>query len=171
MKEVKLSKAMFAAGCFWGVQYQFQKIPGVVKTFVGYSGGKKEFVNPSYEQVCENLTNHAETVLVEFNPKIVSYEELVEKFWKMHDPTTENMQWPDVGSQYRSAIFYFSEKQKKEAFSSKRKMQNTIRKKVDKKIVTQIVKASKFYPAEEYHQDYVKQHGVNSCHIGKNPYL
>ncbi|MEK6890831.1 MAG: peptide-methionine (S)-S-oxide reductase MsrA [Nanoarchaeota archaeon] len=162
---MKTEKAMFGAGCFWSVEYSFQKTSGVIKTQVGYSGGKID--NPTYEQVCSDKSGHAEVVYIEFNPEIVSYSKLLDIFWKSHDPTTKNMQLPDVGSQYRSVIYYYSDKQKKEAEKSKKEIQKLI----PKKIVTQIVKAGKFYPAENYHQDYVKKHGVGSCHIAKNPYL
>ncbi len=163
---VKTEKAMFGAGCFWGVEYEFQKMPGVVKTKVGYSGGKDK-AKVTYEEVSTGETGHAEVVYIEFNPDEISYPELLDIFWRAHDPTTENMQWPDVGSQYRSVIFYFNDKQKKDAEASFKRMQNIIH----KKIVTQIIKAGKFYPAEDYHQDYVNKHGVNSCHLASNPYL
>ena len=116
---MKLEKASFAAGCFWGVQAAFDKIKGVVKTTVGYTGG--DFKNPSYEQVCSDKTGHAEAILLEFNPKIVSYEKLLEIFWKIHDPTTINRQGPDVGSQYRSAIFYYNDEQRITALNSRDK--------------------------------------------------
>ncbi len=164
-KKQMLQKATFAAGCFWGVEYQFQKLPGLKETRVGYTGGKIK--NPTYEQVCSDKTQHAEAVEIIFNPEIISYEKLLEVFWKSHDPTTMNMQWPDVGSQYRSAIFYHNAEQKRQAEKSLREIQ----KKIPKKIVTEITKASEFYSAEDYHQDYVKKHGENSCHIARNPYL
>ena len=164
---VKTEKAMFGAGCFWSVEYTFQKIPGVLKVISGYSGGKKEYKNPTYEDVCSDKTGFAEVVYIEFNPEKVSYSDLLAVFWKSHDPTTMNMQFPDVGSQYRSVIFYYSEQQKKEAKASLDRVQKLI----PKKIVTEIKKASEFYPAENYHQDYVKKHGVSSCHMAKNPYL
>ena len=155
---MKLEKASFAAGCFWGVQAAFDKIKGVVKTTVGYTGG--DFKNPSYEQVCSNKTEHAEAILLEFNPKIVSYEKLLEIFWKIHDPTTINRQGPDVGSQYRSAIFYYNDEQRITALNSRDKEA----KKYKNKIVTQIVKMKEFYPAEDYHQKYYLTHKV-VCHI------
>ena len=155
---MKLEKASFAAGCFWGVQAAFDKIKGVVKTTVGYTGG--DFKNPSYEQVCSDKTGHAEAILLEFNPKIVSYEKLLEIFWKIHDPTTINRQGPDVGSQYRSAIFYYNDEQRITALNSRDKEA----KKYKNKIVTQIVKMKEFYPAEDYHQKYYLTHKV-VCHI------
>ncbi|MBS3072443.1 peptide-methionine (S)-S-oxide reductase MsrA [Candidatus Pacearchaeota archaeon] len=162
---MKIEKAMFGAGCFWGVQYTFQKIPGVLKTEVGYSGGNIK--NPSYEEVCNDKSGHAEVVYIEFDPEKVSYADLLSVFWKSHNPTTINMQWPDVGTQYRSIIFYYSTQQKKEAEESLKRVQKII----PKKIVTEIKKASEFYPAENYHQDYVNKNGANSCHIANNPYL
>ena len=155
---MKLEKASFAAGCFWGVQAAFDKIKGVVKTTVGYTGG--DFKNPNYEQVCSDKTGHAEAIFIEFNPKIVSYEKLLEIFWKIHDPTTINRQGPDVGSQYRSAIFYYNDEQRITALNSRDKEA----KKYKNKIVTQIVKIKEFYPAEDYHQKYYLTHKV-VCHI------
>jgi len=151
---MKLEKASFAAGCFWGVQAAFDKIKGVVKTTVGYTGGNLK--NPSYEDVCSNKTGHAEAILAEFNSKIVSYEKLLEIFWKIHDPTTLNKQGLDIGTQYRSAIFYFNDEQRILASNSKDKEG----KKYKNKIVTQIVKAKEFYPAEDYHQKYYLTHKV-----------
>ncbi len=165
MKINKYEKAMFGAGCFWGVQYHFNKIPGVIKTETGYSGGKTK--NPSYEEVCSDKTSHAEVVHILFDSRKVSYEKLLEIFWRIHDPTTPNMQWPDVGSQYRSAIFYFNDKQKIIAMNSKKEIQKIIK----RKVVTEIKKAKTFYRAEDYHQDYIKEHGFNSCHIASNPWL
>ena len=155
---MKLEKASFAAGCFWGVQAAFDKTKGVVKTTVGYTGG--DFKNPNYEQVCSDKTGHAEAIFIEFNPKIVSYEKLLEIFWKIHDPTTINRQGPDVGSQYRSAIFYYNDEQRITALNSRDKEA----KKYKNKIVTQIVKMKEFYPAEDYHQKYYLTHKV-VCHI------
>ena len=160
-----IETAIFGAGCFWGVQYVFSKVKGVLKTEVGYSGGKIK--NPTYEEVCSNKSGHAEVVKIEFDPEVVSYEDLLNIFWESHDPTTENMQWPDIGQQYRSMIFYFNDNQREKAEKSKEEIQ----KQIPKKIVTEIVKAGEFYPAEVYHQDYVKKHGVGSCHIGRNPYF
>ena len=152
----KLEKAIFAAGCFWGIEAAFRKVG--VSTQVGYTGGS--FEKPTYDDVCSGKTGHAEAVLVEFDPKKVSYEKLLELFWKIHDPTQVNRQGPDVGSQYRSVIFYFSASQKKLAEASMKKEQ----KKHEKKIATRIVKASEFWRAEEYHQDYHGKHG-GTCRI------
>ena len=154
----KLEKATFAAGCFWGGQATFDKIKVVIKTTVGYTGGN--FKNPSYEDVCSDITGHAEAVEIEYDPKVVSYEKLLDVFWRIHDPTTINKQGPDIGTQYRSAIFYHKEKQKLLAIKSKEKES----KKYKNKIVTEIKKASKFYPAEGYHQKYYLTHKV-VCHI------
>ena len=146
---------MFGAGCFWGVEYNFNKVEGVNEAVSGYSGGKVD--NPTYEQVCTNTTDHAEVVLVDYEPDVVSYRELLQLFWEKHDPTTLNRQGPDVGTQYRSAIFYFDDEQKKAAEESLDERQKTI---VNRKIVTEITKASDFWKAEEYHQKYFEKHGV-----------
>ena len=146
---------MFGAGCFWGVEYNFSKIDGVDKVASGYSGGKTN--NPTYEQVCSNSTEHAEVVLVEFDDSKVTYEELLEAFWNKHDPTTLDRQGPDVGSQYRSAIFYYDHEQKITAEKSLKHRQN----KLNKKIVTEITQAKEFWKAEEYHQKYFEKHGVS----------
>ncbi|MFX1339741.1 MAG: peptide-methionine (S)-S-oxide reductase MsrA [Promethearchaeota archaeon] len=143
-------KAIFAAGCFWGIEAAFRKIEGVISTRVGYIGG--HFENPTYEDVCSHKTGHAEAVEVTYDPSIISYKELLEVFWKIHDPTTLNRQGWDVGTQYRSAIFYHNEEQKAEALASRERMNKSGIYK--KKIVTEIVPASKFYEAEEYHQQY-----------------
>ncbi|VVC03568.1 Peptide methionine sulfoxide reductase MsrB [Candidatus Burarchaeum australiense] len=158
----KTEKAGFAAGCFWHVQAEFDKLPGVVKTTAGYAGGTVK--NPAYEQVHEGGTGHAEAVLVEYDPKKIAYEKLLETFWKMHDPTQFNGQGPDVGEQYRSAIFHYGEEQKKLAEKSLADQQ----KKHAKKIMTQIVPAGDFWPAEEYHQKYFAKQGgggQESCRI------
>ena len=146
---------MFGAGCFWGVEYNFNKVKGVNEATSGYSGGKIE--NPTYEQVCTNTTDHAEVVLVDYDPDVVSYNDLLQIFWKKHDPTTLNRQGPDVGTQYRSAIFYFNDEQKKTAEESLDERQEAIG---SRKIVTEITKASDFWKAEEYHQKYFEKHGV-----------
>jgi len=151
-----MEKALFAAGCFWGVQAEFKKEAGVLKTTVGYSGGQTE--NPTYEQVCKEDTGHAEVVLIEFDPQKVSYAELLKIFWEKHDPTTLNQQGPDRGTQYRSAIFYFDEKQKTTAQDSLKEAQS----KRTQPIVTEITPASRFYKAEAYHQDYLDKHS-GSC--------
>jgi len=154
-----MEKATFAAGCFWGVEAAFRQIEGVTDTQVGYTGGR--FPNPTYRDVCSDSTGHAEAVEVAFDPERVSYEELLEAFWKMHDPTSPNRQGPDVGSQYRSAIFYHSPEQESAASASKGRVQARFR----KPIVTEIAPAPRFYRAEEYHQRYFEKQGVASCHI------
>lgn len=146
-------KATFSAGCFWHVQEAFDKVKGVVKTTVGYTGGTVE--NPTYEQVSSHATGHAESVLVEYDPKIISYRQLLEVFWNMHDPTSLNRQGLDFGSQYRSAIFYHNKAQEKEANESKEQLEKSGKR--GRPIVTEIAKATKFYPAEEYHQEYYKK--------------
>ena len=146
---------MFGAGCFWGVEYNFAKIEGVNEVISGYSGGKVD--NPTYEQVCTNTTDHAEVVLVDYDSDTVSYDTLLNVFWKKHDPTTLNQQGADVGTQYRSAIFYFTETQKEIARKSLNYHQNKL---ADRKIVTEITEAKEFWKAEEYHQKYFEKHGV-----------
>jgi peptide-methionine (S)-S-oxide reductase len=150
-----MAKAMFGAGCFWGVEYDFSKVKGVNEVVSGYSGGKTN--NPTYEQVCSNTTEHAEVVLIDYNSDIVSYDTLLNVFWNKHDPTTLNRQGPDVGTQYRSAIFYFTEAQKEIAKKSLEYKQNIFG---NKKIVTEIAEAKDFWLAEEYHQKYFEKHGV-----------
>ena len=150
-----MEKALFGAGCFWGVEETFRKIPGVVNTEVGYTGGHT--LNPSYQSICQGDTNHAEVVLVEYDKKKISYDELLNHFWKCHDPTTLNRQGPDVGTQYRSAIFYFDDNQKKIATVSKinfAKENNII-------VVTEINQLNKYYKAEEYHQKYIQKTGLH----------
>lgn len=159
---MNLQKAIFAAGCFWGVEELFRTTPGVKETMVGYTGGKTE--NPIYEQVCTDGTGHAEGVEVTYDPTEISYEKLLKIFWENHNPTTFNRQGPDVGSQYRSAIFYHTEEQKELAQKSKEDL-GKLPKYTDRKIVTQIVPAEKFYPAEEYHQKYLMKRGLDNCHI------
>jgi len=151
-----MEKATFAAGCFWGVEAAFRKVKGVVRTEVGYTGGITE--NPTYEDVCTGKTGHAEAVQVEYDPSEVSYEELLDVFWSIHDPTTRNQQGVDIGSQYRSAIFYYTAEQKRIAEESKRRLQESG--KFDKPIVTEIVPASTFWRAEEYHQCYLEKKGL-----------
>ena len=155
---VKKEKAIFAAGCFWGVQDEFDSLPGIISSKVGYTGGSTK--NPTYKQVCTGDTGHAEAVEVTFDSEKINYESLLKKFWELHDPTQLNQQGPDFGSQYRSAIFYFSPAQKKAALSSMKEQQ----KKLKNKIVTEITAASEFYDAEEYHQNYNKKNG-RSCGI------
>ncbi len=156
-----MEKATFAAGCFWGVEHTFRQIPGVVSTRVGYTGGKTD--NPTYKEVCTNGTGHAEAVEVEFDPTRVKYTDLLKVFWENHDPTQLNRQGPDWGTQYRSAIFYHSAEQAAQAEASKKALEDAHR--YSKKIVTQIVPAVMFYPAEDYHQQYLEKRGLASCHI------
>jgi len=161
-KKAKTELALFAAGCFWGVEAIFREAKGVVNTTVGYAGGKTK--NPTYAEVCTDKTGHAEAVQVEFDPAVISYQELLDIFWNMHDPTTLNQQGPDVGSQYRSAIFYHNSEQKKLALDSKKKLE--ISKVFKDPITTEILPAGEFYPAEDYHQQYFKKHGLKpTCHI------
>ncbi len=151
----KLDKAYFASGCFWKTQYVFGKVPGVVKTAVGYTGGT--LTNPTYEQVCSHATGHAEAVEIDFDPTKTNYRKLLEVLFAHHDPTTKNQQGPDIGDQYRSAIFYASEDQKKEALAYIAEL--TRAKRFPKPIVTLVVPSTKFYKAEEYHQNYFVKHG------------
>ena len=150
-----MEKALFGAGCFWGVEETFRKINGVINTEVGYSGGITK--NPTYESVCAGNSNHAEVVLVEFDENKISYKELLNHFWKCHDPTTINRQGPDIGTQYRSAIFYFNDNQKK--ISSVSKLEYA--KETGMKIVTEISEVKEYYKAEEYHQKYIQKTGLN----------
>ena len=146
-------KAIFAAGCFWGVEAKFRQVNGVLSTRVGYIGG--EFSNPTYKDVCSHKTGHAEAVEITYDPLKVSYDELLDVFWSIHDPTTLNRQGPDVGTQYRSAIFYLNDEQKEEAIKSRKMVEES--KRFKREIVTQIVPASDFWEAEEYHQQYVEK--------------
>jgi len=155
-----MEKAVFAAGCFWHVQEAFDRVRGVVSTTVGYTGGHT--VDPTYKQVCTDKTGHAEAVEVEFDPSSVSFDELLEVFWDIHDPTTLNRQGPDVGSQYRSAIFYLTPEQKDSATRAKEREQSSGRHS-GRQVVTEIVSAGPFYPAEEYHQKYFRKTGTASC--------
>lgn len=156
------SKATFAAGCFWGIEHNFRQMTGVTDTRVGYIGGHQD--NPTYQEVCAKTTGHAEAVEITFDPEIVSYETLLAAFWRMHNPTQFNRQGPDIGSQYRSAIFYHSEEQKDLAEIS---MKDVHEQQIWGKdpIVTDITEASTFWPAEEYHQQYVEKQGGQSCGI------
>ncbi|MGA8941885.1 MAG: peptide-methionine (S)-S-oxide reductase MsrA [Thermoactinomyces sp.] len=153
--------ATFGAGCFWGVEEIFRKIPGVINTSVGYMGGKTEY--PTYEDVCTDQTGHAEVVRVEYDPHQVTYEELLEVFWNNHNPTTLNRQGPDVGTQYRSVIFYHTDAQKNAAEKSKKQLEESG--KWDKPIVTQIEPADTFWRAEEFHQRYLQKRGLDHCHL------
>jgi peptide-methionine (S)-S-oxide reductase len=146
--------AIFAAGCFWGIEKKFDLTKGVTKVEVGYTGGKTQ--NPTYEQVCYEETGHAEAVRINFDEKIITYKELLNIFWSCHNPTTLNRQGPDIGTQYRSAIFYLNEKQKTEAEESKKITNEAV---FNNKIITEITKFDVFYLAEEYHQKYLKKLG------------
>jgi peptide-methionine (S)-S-oxide reductase len=153
--------ATFGAGCFWGVEVTFRNTPGVKDAVVGYLGGT--MANPTYKDVCTGRTGHAEVVQVEFDPAEVSYDKLLDVFWENHDPTTLNRQGPDVGTQYRSAIFYHSPEQKRLAEESKKQLEASGRFK--RPVVTEITPASTFYLAEDYHQRYLEKRGLASCHI------
>lgn len=154
-------QATFAMGCFWGVEVTFRNTPGVTDAVVGYTGGHTR--NPTYKEVCTDTTGHAEVVLVTFDPQVISYEQLLEVFWANHNPTTLNRQGPDVGTQYRSAIFHHSEDQRAAAEASKAAQAASGR--FSRPIVTEIVPAVTFYPAEDYHQRYLEKRGLASCHI------
>lgn len=151
--------ATFAAGCFWGVEAAFRQVPGVLDAVSGYTGGTVE--RPSYGDVCTGRTGHAEAVEVTFDPRVVSYERLLDVFWQIHDPTTRDRQGPDVGTQYRSAIFAHDAEQRAAAQASLERTQSSLA----RPIVTQIADAAPFYPAEEYHQRYFEKNGVAACHI------
>ena len=158
---VALEKAAFAAGCFWGVEETFRRVKGVVNTTVGYMGGILQ--HPTYEDVCTGRTSHAETVLVEYDPSKVSYAEILQVFWRCHDPTTLDRQGPDAGTQYRSVIFYYTEQQKNEALASQRKLEKAGV--YNRPIVTEVVPATTFYKAEDYHQRYLEKRGGGICHF------
>ncbi len=154
-----LAVATFAAGCFWGVEDFFRSVPGVVDAVSGYTGGS--VAAPTYEQVCSGSTGHAEAVLVTYDPAKVTYEELLSEFWRHHDPTTPNRQGPDVGTQYRSAVFFHDEEQHRQAEESLAAYQARFR----RPIVTEVVPATTFWPAEDYHQRYVEKTGHGACHV------
>ena len=156
-----MAKATFGAGCFWGVEEEFRKIPGVLATAVGYSGGKLD--NPTYKDVCTDTTGHAEVVEVDYDPDRVSYDALLDVFWNGHNPTQLNRQGPDVGTQYRSAIFFHTPEQEAAARASKEKLQKSER--FPKPIVTEISPAQTFWRAEDYHQQYLAKRGLGSCHV------
>lgn len=158
-----MEKAIFAAGCFWGIQYYFDQIPGVVSTVVGYTGG--HVANPTYEQVCTHTTGHAEALLVEFDSRTVSYRTLVRHFFKIHDPTQLNRQGPDIGDNYRSGIFFTTEAQRE--IAEEEKVQAQLLRM--KPIVTCIEPAEVFYPAEDYHQKFAERTGRGMCHIPYEP--
>ena len=159
MNESSLEIATFAAGCFWGVEDAFMKTKGVKSTKVGYTGGN--LTNPTYEDVCTDKTGHAEAIQIMYDPKEISYKELLELFWSIHNPTTKNRQGPDIGTQYRSSIFYHSSEQEKIANQVRQELDDS---KFQNKMVTEIVAASTFYPAEEYHQKYYQKIGGGSCY-------
>lgn len=153
--------ATFGAGCFWGVEAAFQRVPGVIDTAVGYSGGHTQ--DPSYQDVCTDETGHAEVVQVTFDPAKVSYEQLLDVFWKAHDPTQVNRQGPDFGTQYRTAIFFHSPEQEAVAKKSRAGLEQSGR--LKRPIATEITPAGTFYRAEEYHQKYLQKRGAASCHF------
>lgn len=153
--------ATFGAGCFWGVEAAFRRIPGVIDAAVGYSGGQSE--NPTYREVCTDTTGHAEVVQLAFDPAVVRYEQLLEAFWMIHDPTQVNRQGPDFGKQYRTAIFFHSPEQEAAARKSKAELQASGT--FSRPIATEIAPAGKFYRAEEYHQRYLEKRGAASCHF------
>jgi len=156
---METEKATFGAGCFWGVEAEFRNTPGVTATAVGYAGGETE--NPTYEAVCSHTTGHAEVVDVTFDPERISYEDLLERFWNLHDPTQLNRQGPDVGDQYRSAIFVHSPEQERTALASKQRAQSRF----ERPIVTEVTPASAFWAAEDYHQRYLEKRGLATCAI------
>lgn len=159
----KTQIAIVAAGCFWGVQAYFDQVPGVVKTQVGYTGGTVP--HPTYEQVCTHTTGHAEAVKIMFDPSKISYPDLLRHFYRMHDPTQVDRQGPDVGSNYRSAIFFIDDQQQQIA----KQVTTKVAKGLDKPIATQITKAAEFYLAEDYHQKYFERTGMGACHVPYAP--
>ncbi len=156
-----MAKAMFGAGCFWGVEETFRKVPGVKDVAVGYSGGTLE--NPTYEDVCTDRTGHAEVVEVDYDPAAVSYDRLLDVFWNGHNPTQLNRQGPDVGKQYRSVIFFYTPEQEAAARASKQALEKSGR--FARPIVTEISPAQRFWRAEDYHQRYLEKRGLGSCHV------
>jgi len=154
-------KATFAAGCFWGIEEPFRQLSGVKSTAVGYMGGDLD--DPTYEDVCNDTTGHAEVVQLEYDPETISYPDLLNTFWSCHDPTQLNRQGPDVGTQYRSVVFYHDEEQRIMAEKSKTRLIKSG--KYSKEIVTKIILASTFYEAEEYHQKYLQKNGTGSCQL------
>jgi len=153
--------ATFAAGCLWGIEAAFRRIPGVTDAAVGYMGGRTE--NPTYEDVCSKTTGHAEVVQLQYDPDVVGYEALLDAFWRMHDPTQLNRQGPDVGDQYRSAVFFHTPEQESAATASQQALVESGR--FDRPIVTEITPAGVFYRGEDYHQQYLAKRGRMSCHI------
>lgn len=164
---VETKTAVFGAGCFWGVELRFSQVEGVLDAESGYMGGTKD--NPTYKDVCTDKTGHAEVVRVTYDPEKVSYEELLDVFWHVHDPTQVNRQGPDRGTQYRTVIFCADEEQREAAEKSKAALQESEAFRTrfgEKKIATQIVEAGTFWPAEDYHQDYLAKRGQETCHVG-----
>ncbi|MDD4253832.1 MAG: peptide-methionine (S)-S-oxide reductase MsrA [Methanofollis sp.] len=159
--EKHYERAYFAAGCFWGVEAAFRKVKGVVETAVGFMGGRTE--DPTYEEVCTGRTGHAETVEVVFDPEEVGYADLLDVFWTIHDPTTKDRQGPDMGTQYRSAIFFVTPDQEREALASRERLEHSG--KIPRPVVTGIVPRGPFFRAEEYHQRYYEKKGVGGCRI------
>jgi methionine-S-sulfoxide reductase len=158
-----MEQACFAAGCFWGVQYYFDQIPGIASTLAGYTGGTTE--NPTYEDVCAGTTGHAEAVLVEYDAEKISYETLCRHFFRMHDPTQLNRQGPDVGTQYRSAIFYVTDEQEQTAH----RVADELQARHKRPLVTVIEQLGPFYTAEDYHQKYTERTGRGQCHVPYEP--
>jgi peptide-methionine (S)-S-oxide reductase len=158
---MQIEKATFGAGCFWQVEAEFRQVKGVIATAVGYEGGTMP--NPTYRDVCTDRTGHAEVVEVDYDPARVSYKQLLNVFWENHDPTTLNRQGPDVGTQYRSVIFFHNQEQQAEALTSKERLQDS--RKYRRPIVTQIVPATQFFKAEDYHQQYLEKRGLSTCQI------
>lgn len=156
-----IEKATFAAGCFWGVEETYRSLPGVLETRVGYTGGQVE--NPTYEDVCSGVTGHAEALEITFDNTKIGFADLLRIFWKSHNPTTKDRQGPDIGHQYRSAIFYHSDQQRQIAEQSREELDKSGKHK--NPVVTEIVPAQKFWSAEEYHQKYLMKRGLDSCHI------
>jgi peptide-methionine (S)-S-oxide reductase len=154
-----MARATFAAGCFWGVEAAYRQVPGVLSTAVGYEGGT--LANPTYRDVCTDRTGHAEVVEVEYDPSTVSYDRLLDVFWENHDPTQKNRQGPDVGTQYRSAIFFHDSEQEAAARASLARLQQSGR--FQKPIMTELVPASTFWKAEDYHQQYLEKRGLSTC--------
>jgi peptide-methionine (S)-S-oxide reductase len=162
--EQAVEKAMFGAGCFWGVEAAFRQIPGVVDAAVGYAGGKTP--NPTYQDVCSDETGHAEVVEVTYDPARVSYDDLLKVFWENHDPTQLNRQGPDIGTQYRSAIFFYSPAQRDAATASRERLEKHGRyRRYSRSIVTEITPAPTFWRAEDYHQRYLEKRGLASCKV------
>jgi peptide-methionine (S)-S-oxide reductase len=160
-EQTGLKKATFGAGCFWGVEDAFRRVPGVVDVAAGYEGGKTE--NPTYREVCSHRTGHAEVVEVDYDPSQVSYEQLLDVFWAIHNPTTKNRQGLDLGNNYRSVVFYHDPEQRAAAEASKKAVDASGAHR--RKVVTQIEQARPFWRAEEYHQQYYNRKGISSCEI------